>query len=472
MSNPTHQAFRSIPSVESIAQDPAIADVAGALPHPLVTEIVRDVLTRVRSEVRSTGRPVDRRRVIADVDARLRLHLAGRPARVINATGIIVHTNLGRSVLGPRVAAALSDVAMGYSDLELDVLSGARGKREAQIDALMRAATGAEAALVVNNCAAAVLLALDTFAKGREVIVSRGEQVEIGGAFRMPEVVARSGARMVEVGTTNKTRLGDYAAALTPGTAVLLKVHASNFRVVGFTESAELAELVGLADEHGILVVHDLGSGAPGVDATAHPGGEPTLREMVRAGVHVVCASGDKLLGGPQAGLVVGRREHVSRMGTNPLYRALRPDKLTLAALSEALRIHLEGAARADLPTVRMLTISPAELEERAAALASELASALGDAAAVSTRAGESETGGGSLPAVPLPTTLVVVSPRHAPVPAVERALRAAHPPVVARVQADTLLLDPRTLMDGDHAPLVARMVEAVSGAARPASGG
>jgi L-seryl-tRNA(Ser) seleniumtransferase len=454
--------LRAIPAVESLLRDPGLAAHVESLPHALVVAVVREVVDAVREDVRASGAAPNREAIVSRIDRRLGLIAAGRPARVINATGIILHTNLGRAVLGERVGARLREAAAGYSDLELDLETGERGRRERQVETLLRALTGAGAALVVNNCAAAVLLALDTFARGRDVIVSRGELVEIGGAFRMPEVVARSGARLVEVGTTNKTRLDDYRRALTPETSVFLKVHRSNFRISGFTESVSTSELVALAGECGVRVVRDLGSGATGLPGSPVPGDEPTLADEVAAGADVVAVSGDKLLGGPQAGIVVGSRESVRNMARNPLYRALRPGGLIFAALAETLRIHLEGRATAELPALRMLNAAADSLEREAQGIRDALASRTAGTAEVRTAPGRSEAGGGSLPGVSLPTTVVAVRPLDRPAHHVEARLREFRPPILVRVQEGQIVIDPRTLLPGEPEIVVSALAEAL----------
>lgn len=462
MPDSEQHAFRAIPAVEALLRDPGVAFAAGSLPRAVVTGVVRDVLAEVRADVRASGRAPEIGRVTRRIQLALMLLRAGRPARIVNATGIVLHTNLGRAVLGERIAKRLYDVACGYSDVELDIATGERGRRESHVDLLLRVATGAEGALVVNNCAAAVLLLLDTFARGREVIVSRGELVEIGGSFRVPDVVARTGARLVEVGTTNKTRVADYRDAITDDTAALLKVHRSNFRMLGFVEEATTRELAELADERGLAFVRDLGSGEPGLEGRPRAlAEEPTLSGEVAAGAHVVAASGDKLLGGPQAGLIVGRRAHVGKAARNPLYRALRPDKLTLAALSETLLAHLAGEAD-ELPARRMLELPGDEIRRRADTLRDALARSCGDAAEVRVQPSTSEIGGGAAPALALETHVVVVTPSASPVHHVESRLRRGTPPVLVRVSEGGLHIDPRTLLDGEAEIVVRRIAEAL----------
>jgi len=375
------------------------------------------------------------------VSARLRSLAAPRLQKVINASGVILHTNLGRAPLSKAAVDALA-VAAGYSNLELDLETGKRGERAALVESLLTSLFGGEAALAVNNNAAAVLLALTALGKGKEVAVSRGHLVEIGGAFRMPDVMRLSGARMVEVGTTNRTRAADYEQAITSRTAALLRVHTSNYRVTGFTESASLAELAEIAHRHGILLIDDLGSGA--IDTI---GDEPTVAESM-AHCDVVTFSGDKLLGGPQAGIVLGRTEPVRKMARHPLARAVRIDKLTLAALEATLRQRLTGHDD-ELPVDRMLRAPVEEMRRRAAFWSVKLADR-----GVETKLieGASVVGGGSLPEHPVPTMLLAIA---GPASRLAAALRRGAPPVIARVENDLCCLDPRTVLKGEDEDLV-----------------
>ncbi len=433
------RALRDLPSVHAILSDPRVA----GLPHDLLVSLARAALERARAALRDGGAAIpDVAGAVAADAARL---LDGRLRRVINATGVVIHTNLGRAPWAPEAVAAAARAA-GYTPVELDLSTGARGGRGEGVDALLRHLTGAEASLVVNNCAAAVLLALTALARGRDVIVSRGELVEIGGSFRVPDVIASGGARLVEVGTTNRTRASDFAAALGPDAAVLLRVHPSNFRIVGFTESADRDALVALAAERGLHVVEDLGSGSLDGDR-----GEPSVRAAVAAGVDVVVFSGDKLLGGPQAGLLVGRRDAIARLAAHPMQRALRVDKVTLAALEATLALHVRGVRT---PVQEMLATADGVLAERAARLRGAL-EGLGVRAEV--RADTSETGGGAHAGLGLPTWVVAV-PGGA---ALAARLRAGDPSVVARVADDALLLDLRTLRP-DELDEVAAQVAAV----------
>src|SRR5262245_51798917 len=381
---------------------------------------------------------------------------------VINATGVVLHTNLGRAPLGTAALARLAVVAERYSNLELDVRTKVRGSRYSHVDGLLCRLSGAEASLVVNNNAAAVLLALESVAPGREVVVSRGELIEIGGAFRIPDILARSGARLVEVGTTNRTRLADYASAITGQTALLLKVHPSNYRVMGFTESVLTADLAKLGRARGIPVLEDLGSGC---FIDLRPWGlprEPTVPETVAAGADIVTFSGDKLLGGPQAGIVVGRRPLVERLRQNPLNRALRIDKLTLAALEATLRAYEDPAtAPREIPTLRMLSESAGVVRRRASRVVRQVPAVARTALGLTVVADRSEVGGGALPLAALPTAaLALGTPAH-PAAALDARLRAARPPVIGRIAADRLLLDCRTVMD-DEVTLLAGALRAL----------
>jgi len=369
--------------------------------------------------------------------------------RVLNATGVVAHTNLGRSLLAESAARAAYEACRHYSNLEFDLATGKRGSRYSHVERLLCSLTGAEAALVVNNNAAAVLLVLESLAKGREVVVSRGQLVEIGGSFRIPDVMARSGAILREVGATNRTHLYDYEQAIGPETAALLKVHTSNFRVVGFTNEVPLPELSGLAKAHGLPLIEDLGSGSLEDLSQAGLPGEPTVRRVVESGADVVTFSGDKVLGGPQAGIIVGRADLVAAVKKNPLNRALRIDKMTLAALEATLRLYLEPErARREAPTLAMILASPEDLASKAKTLARAVKRAAGEHFAVACRPGFSQVGGGAFPERGVTTTLVRVTPKNpglTPDRLRARLLRT-DPPLVGRVEDGAFLLDPRTL--------------------------
>lgn len=370
---------------------------------------------------------------------------------VINATGVIIHTNLGRSLLAPAASEQIAQVASSYSTLEVDVDTGARGLRYSHVQKLLCELTGAEDALVVNNNAGAVLLTLAALTAGSEVVVSRGQLVEIGGSFRIPEVMAQSGGRLVDVGTTNKTHLFDYERAIGPETGALLKVHTSNYRLVGFTEEVAGQDLAALAHRHNLLAIEDLGSGVL-LDlrryGLVH---EPTVQESLVAGMDVVTFSGDKLLGGPQAGIIVGRSDCIAKLRRHPLTRALRIDKLTLAALEATLRLYLdEERAVREIPTLRMLTTPVAELEERAQLLLAALEATLGDSADVKSVPCLGQVGGGSLPGYDLDSVAVAVVPRAISPDELENRLRLGNPAVFVRIHRDQVLLDLRTIQPNE----------------------
>ena len=420
--------------------------------------------------------PVSPAQVVAAVLQALVRETAPPLRRVINASGVVLHTGLGRAPLAPEALAAMVGVATGYSNLEFDLETGERGQRSAAVAPLLRTLVGAEATLVVNNNAGAVLLALTALASGREVVVSRGELVEIGGGFRIPEVLAQSGARLREVGTTNRTHLRDYETAIGPDTALLLLVHPSNFRLVGFTAAPDLAGLVALARARGIPLLYDLGSGHLDLDlGTGSPpqtddGGEPGVRWALRMGADLVTFSGDKLLGGPQAGLACGSAELVGRLARHPLQRALRVDKLTLAALHATLDLYARGVAGERIPAARMLATTASALQARAVALAASLERALGaGAATIGVEVSESEAGAGALAARGLPTWVVTLGAPACGANRLHAQLRRGDPPVIARLQRDRVLFDPRTLAPEDIEALPDLVRAALTAPAHPA---
>ena len=449
-------ALRSLPSVDAVLARPALAGPLARLPRDLVVGAVRGEIDERRRQLRNGGAAQADADAIADSAAAL-LALDNAPSLrpVVNATGVVVHTNLGRAPLSRAALDAMREVARGYSTLEFDLERGARGSRHGHVDWLLRALIGAEASLVVNNNAAALAFVLAAHARNREVIVSRGQAVEIGGGFRIPDVLRQSGATLVEVGTTNRTRAGDYAAAATPETAAILRVHSSNFRIVGFTESPTLRELRAAADNAGALLIDDIGSGCL-LDAAEYGlAPEPTPQESIAAGADLVLFSGDKLLGGPQAGIIVGRERAVAPLRGHPLLRALRPDKTALAALAATLRAYLHGTAERDIPVWRMIAAEPAELRERAADWAR--------AAGIGTvEPGQSPIGGGALPGETRPTRVWSIA--TADPTAAAAALRAHDPPVVARIHDGDLLLDPRTVLEDQDR----HVVQAVQAATDP----
>jgi L-seryl-tRNA(Ser) seleniumtransferase len=378
---------------------------------------------------------------------------------VLNGTGILLHTNLGRAPLAAEACDAVRAIASGYSNLEFDVAGGTRGSRYERVTALLRAATGAEDGLVVNNCAAAVLLVVDTFAKGREVVVARNQLIEIGGGFRLPDVLAASGARLREVGTTNKVYLNDFERALSPATGLLLRCHPSNYRIEGFTADVAPRDLVALGRRTGLVVAEDLGSGAL-VDLTAYGlGRERTVGDAVADGFDLVAWSSDKLLGGPQGGVIVGRRAAIARLRANPLLRALRVDKVTLAALAATLRLHLEPGGLARIPLYAMLACELSELEARATALCGAIQTPALRAEMVATTA---YAGGGALPLSAIPSRGVALTPLHGDPNALARALRLGRPPLVARAEGAAVTIDVRTIpaaRDADVAAAIGRVL-------------
>ncbi len=453
----TGDVMRRLPAVDELLREPELETLLAEHPRALVVAAVREVLQQWRETVRAEPErvPGSREELAAAIvqEVTITVRAKARPAlrRVINATGVVLHTNLGRAVLSDKALRAVHEAAAHYSNLEFNLETGRRGSRYALVEDLLKLLTGTESCLVVNNNAAAVLLALSTLAAGREVIVSRGQLVEIGGSFRIPEVMKQSGARLVEVGATNKTHLRDYRDAITSETALLLHVHASNYRIVGFTHEVGLEELVALGREHGLPVMSDLGSGfLVDLSRFGYPY-EPTVQETAGAGVDVVTFSGDKLLGGPQAGIIVGRREVVDRMKKNPLTRAVRVDKMTLAALEATLREYLdpEGALER-IPTLRMLSVGAVVLAEKARRLAGLLGAALGDRAEVGVEEDFSQVGGGALPTAQPKTVLVTVRPKALSLTELTARLRAADPAVVGRVQEERLCLDPRTIAEDE----------------------
>ena len=450
--------FRLLPSVDQALQglsgDP---DLAGA-PRPLLRDLVNRFLDLCREEIKAGVLASEEQLAPEALGKRMACFIRSqsRPhfRRVLNATGVVIHTNLGRSLLAEPAIEAVVEACRNYSNLELDLATGKRGSRYSHVEELLCRITGAEAALVVNNNASAVLLCLETLAKGRETIVSRGQLVEIGGSFRIPDVMARSGSILVEVGATNRTHPRDYENAITENTALLLRVHTSNFRIVGFTRETSVEELVEIGRRRNIPVMEDLGSGC---FFDLRPMGfqfEPTVQEVVAAGPDVVTFSGDKVLGGPQAGIIVGRREYIERIKRNPVNRAMRIDKMTLAALEATLRLYLDPElARREIPTLAMITAEPAELKRKAQALARLLKRDLSSFLDIATRPGVSRVGGGSFPERDLPTTIVTARPKTGGAQALETLkdnLRSSEPPLIGYIQEDAFCLDPRTLRNDE----------------------
>jgi L-seryl-tRNA(Ser) seleniumtransferase len=458
-------ALRSLPSVDQLVRRLAAEPVLAGLSRARLTAAVRETLDAERRRVAQDAEaPADADTLAARVVALARRAGAFSLRPVINATGVVLHTNLGRALLSELARERVAAVAGAYSNLELDLASKERGSRYSHVETLLRRLTGAEDALVVNNNAAAVLLALETLAHGKEVVVSRGELIEIGGEFRIPDIMLRSGAILREVGATNRTHLRDYAEAIGPSTALLLKVHTSNYRVIGFTADVSGRHLTELGRERGIPVMEDLGSGSL-IDL--RPWGfpyEPTVQEVVGAGVDLVSFSGDKLLGGPQAGIVVGRRAIVSRLKKNPWNRALRIDKLTIAALEATLNAYDDGTARDTVPTLRLLTEPLAAVQARARRVLRHLGAETAERLAARVTEGRAQVGGGALPTVELPTAGLALGATDAAARALDAALRAGDPAVVGRLVEDRLFLDCRTVLPGQ----VAALAKAVAAAAGP----
>jgi L-seryl-tRNA(Ser) seleniumtransferase len=462
--------MKDIPKVDRILDWPEVSALLAKHPRPEVLLAVRAVLEQVREQFRNSGDAslLDPGRI----SARVCLELASRSKpslqAVINGSGVVVHTNLGRSPLADEAEDAIRMVSAGYSNLEFDLASGERGSRYAHVEGLICELTGAESALVVNNNAAAVILALSALAQGREVIVSRGELVEIGGSFRIPDVMRQSGAQLVEVGTTNRTHARDYRSAITDATALLLKVHTSNFAVVGFTADVSVSGMCQVGRDAGVPVMLDAGSGCL-IDLSPYGiAGEPTVRQYLESGADVVSFSGDKLLGGPQAGLIAGRREFIEPMKRHPLLRALRMDKLSLAALEATLRLYRdERRALASIPTLRMLTMTADELMRRADMIVRKLRRTLPEGATLIKHPGESSAGGGSFPLLQLPTTLVELRIAGYSPGQIESSLRRTTTPVIGRIHRDRFLLDARTVMDRDLSALSISISEACASLAK-----
>jgi L-seryl-tRNA(Ser) seleniumtransferase len=451
------EELRRLPSVETVLQRPEIRQSVGESARPVVLESIRQVMNEARQEITS-GRPCPSLDSLVD---RTLVHLKDRERlilrKVINATGVIVHTNLGRAPLSDDARAAMDLVAEGYSNLEYDLEAGIRGSRHVHVEQLLTMLTGAGGAMLVNNNAGALLLVLTALAQGKEVVISRGQLVEIGGGFRIPEVMAQSGVHLVEVGTSNRTNLSDFESAIGDETALLMHVHHSNFRVLGFTHETTLGELSDLASHHGLLVVEDLGSGClldTSVYGLAH---EPTVQEAVQQRADLVCFSGDKLLGGPQAGTIVGRADLVSALKRHPLARALRVDKTTMAGMQATLLHYVREEATEEIPVWQMISLGLDQIDDRANAWAEQLGAT---GVHVDVIPGLSTVGGGSLPGETLPTKLValhVTSPDE-----LAARLRSGKPPVIGRIESGELLLDPRTVLANEEQDLLSAVTQAM----------
>ena len=433
--------FRIIPSIDILRKRDGVRALEAAFGAEATVEALRSGADAVRARVAAGEDVAHAADIIEDMTrTALTSRSRGSLRPVINATGVVIHTNLGRAPLAEAAIERVTSLGRGYSNLEYDIDKGARGSRTVHAESLITSITGAEAALVVNNNAAAIMLILAGLATGREVVISRGELVEIGGGFRIPDVMRHSGALLREVGTTNRTRLTDYLASVSAATAMLLRVHPSNFRIEGFTERPALADLVGLARQANVAIVEDIGSGCLSEDLA----GEPSVQASIAAGVDLVCFSGDKLLGGPQCGIIAGRTAMIDRLRTHPLMRALRADKITFALLEATLSEYRAGRAASTIPVQRMLHLSAEEIETRAQALAETLAAKGWRVALVS---GSSAVGGGSAPGLELPTVLLSIAKDGESADATERWLRSLDPPVIARIEHDRVVLDLRTVL-------------------------
>ncbi len=448
----TARLFRHLPSVEKLLNTPQVQSLAEdeALPHDLLVEAARQTLDQARQDIRRGEQAaLDLEGLAARMVESLTETLEGSLREVINATGVIVHTNLGRAPLSQPASEAVARISSGYNNLEYDLESGERGSRLSHVEALIARLSGAEAGIAINNNAAAVFMVLSAFAQGREVILSRGQAVEIGGSFRIPDVMAQSGARLVEVGTTNKTYGRDYEGAIRPETALLMRVHSSNFKIIGFTETPGIAEMAEIANRHNIILVDDVGSGTFLDTARYGLSHEPTVQESIEAGAHLVTFSGDKLLGGPQVGLIAGQKHLIERLKKHPLARALRIDKMSLAALQVTLQHYLRGEAERKIPVWQMMARSTESLQAQAEGWRQRLAPAWPGATLTE---GLSTVGGGSLPGETLPTWLLALPvPPGGSAHSLTARLRHGQPPIIGRVERETLLFDPRTILPGQE---------------------
>lgn len=463
------QLLADLPSVDEILKSAEGLQWQKTYPRRYVLQAIREIIDRNRQAIlRAELKEASLESMLPDIQIMIERLSALSLKPVINATGVVIHTNLGRSVLSEEVLENVKAIACGYSNLEYELQEGKRGKRYSHIQKLLKEITGAEAGLVVNNNAAAVFVCLTALAKGKEVIVSRGELVEIGGSFRIPDVMAGSGAILKEVGTTNKTHRRDYKDAINENSALLLKVHQSNFRIVGFTQDVPIEEMATLGKKHNIPVMFDLGSGCL-IDLK--PYGvhiEPTVQDVVKSGCDIVTFSGDKLLGGPQCGIIVGKAELIDKIAKNPLMRAVRIDKLTLAAFEATLSCYIdEDKAKSTIPTLKMLLQDVKEIKERAKKIAARLKRGLGtaheDIATIDVVEDASQSGGGALSEIEFKTYAVAVKPKKLSVNMLEERLRHGNPPVVARIKEDALILDARTVRDEESEVLVKALKAALS---------
>ncbi|MFN2342549.1 MAG: L-seryl-tRNA(Sec) selenium transferase [Desulfonatronovibrio sp.] len=458
--------YRLLPSVDSVLTELAAEGTYKSFPRAFIRDLVNDFLVLCREEIKSgvitNEGELSPSRFRLRLDAYLKAHSKPHFRRVINATGVVIHTNLGRSILNMKAAEAVWDACLHYSNLEFSLNTGKRGSRYSHVEEMLCRITGAEAGLVVNNNAAAVLIILDTLSKGREVVVSRGQLVEIGGSFRIPDVMAKSGAHLREVGATNRTHLKDYENAINPETGALLKVHTSNYRIIGFHKEVSLKELSALGEKHGLPVIEDMGSGNF-FDFAAHgyhfmP--EPTVQQVVRDGVSVVSFSGDKLLGGPQAGIIVGKKEYIDKIKKNPMNRAIRIDKMTLAALEATLRLYLDPElAMQEVPTLRMITLKDHELKQAARKLKNKINKNLDGELELNIVESQSRVGGGAFPEQDLPTFVVGIKSKLMHSEQLRDRLLQTDPPLIGKIEHDMFCLDLRTL-DPDEYDIVCKVLK------------
>ncbi len=448
--------YSRLPKVDQLLANEKVDQLLTIYPREVVTEVIREVIAELRELISNKSLTLDEldykiSRITEVIKERVEAALRPRLRRVINGSGVVIHTNLGRSLINGEIMEHIMEIASSYNNLEFDLESGMRGSRYSHLEDIICKITGAEAAIVVNNNAAAVVLVLSSLAKNKEVIVSRGELVEIGGSFRIPEVMEQSGAILVDVGTTNKTHLSDYENSIGEDTAALMKVHTSNYRILGFTEAVSLEELVSLGQKCSIPVIEDLGSGVL-LDLSKYGlQYEPTVQESIRAGVDIVTFSGDKLLGGPQAGIIIGKKKYIDMMKKHPLNRALRVDKFTIAALEATLRLYLsEETAIKKIPTLRMLTMTQEEIKTKAERLMLEIEQKNLDKLKISLADDYSQVGGGSMPLEQIPTKCIMLYSDDISITSLEKNLRAYSTPIIARIFRDRLYIDLRTIEEDE----------------------
>ena len=459
--------FRALPSVDKVLD--ALDDVLSEIPRAIVRDHVNGFLNVCREEIRSQIITEPEALALDALLPRMKAYIRAqsRPhfRRVLNGTGVVVHTNLGRSLLAPSAVHAVTEACAHYSNLEFDLTTGERGSRYSHVEELLCKVCGAEAGLVVNNNAAAVLIVLDTLCKGKEVPVSRGQLVEIGGSFRIPEVMEKSGATLREVGATNRTHVRDYENVINEQTGALLRVHTSNYRIVGFHSEVSLEDMVKLGNKYELPVLEDLGSGSFTDFSSLKLGDEPTVQQVVGAGADVVTFSGDKVLGGPQAGIIVGKKKYIDMIKRNPMNRAMRIDKMTLAALEATMRLYCEPElARKEIPTLAMMFAELPELKRRARRLANRVQKVCGEHAEVAVVPGNSRVGGGSFPERDLPTALVAVTPKQMSATALKQKLLDTDPPLVGRLENQAFCLDPRTLTDKEFLLVTDALLQGLAG--------